>query len=54
MEDKLEQCNGFVLIFKPNGKVSLGFDMAKLKKTLIRPIYTLLRLNNILSRMAGL
>ena len=38
IDEMVEWCNSFVLILKPNGKVRLCVDLAKLNQALIRPV----------------
>ena len=53
MEDTSECCNGFILVWKANGKVWLFLNPARLNKVLIRPIHRGPTPNDILPRLAG-
>ena len=46
-----EWCKSFVLIPKPNGKVRICLDPARLNKVLIRPVHRGLTLNDIFSKL---
>ena len=46
-------CNSFHWAPKPNGKVLLFLDPARLNKVLIRSVHRVLTLNDILPRLAG-
>ena len=47
----VEWCNSFIVVPKPNGKVRLCLDPARLNQVLIRPVHRGPTLNDILPKL---
>ena len=50
IDEMVEWCNSFLLVPKPNGKLTLYLDPARLSQTLIRPVHRRSTLNDIIPK----
>ena len=51
MDETAEWCNSFILVAKPNAKVRLCLDLARLNRMLIRPVHRGPTLNDIFPKL---